>query len=140
MSNKEDEMHQAIRVWSECPPEKRPTAEALGQRIAEIARGDGRPWASPAVSDARPIDEWGEDMGDMLWWKFPIEEAPYVGTPLDCGYTVETEVVVRSRTHMDPHGKQRTLRFNRDVGGWPGYHTHFTPIKTPLTPRSEMEQ
>ena len=33
--------------------------------------------------EARPIDEWGEDMGDVLWWQFPIVEPPYVGSPLD---------------------------------------------------------
>ena len=32
---------------------------------------------------ARLLEEWGEDYGDVLWWKFPIEEAPYVGSPLD---------------------------------------------------------
>lgn len=32
---------------------------------------------------ARPIEEWDEDYGDVLWWKFPIEEPPYVGSPLD---------------------------------------------------------
>ena len=32
---------------------------------------------------ARPMEEWGEDYGDVLWWKFPIEEPPYVGSPLD---------------------------------------------------------
>lgn len=26
--------------------------------------------------------KWGEDCGDVMWWKFPIEEAPYVGSPL----------------------------------------------------------
>ena len=32
---------------------------------------------------ARPIEEWNEDLGDVLWWKFPVEEPPYVGSPLD---------------------------------------------------------
>ena len=32
---------------------------------------------------ARPIEEWNEDFGDVLWWKFPVEEPPYVGSPLD---------------------------------------------------------
>lgn len=32
---------------------------------------------------ARPLEEWHEDCGDVLWWKFPIEEPPYVGSPLD---------------------------------------------------------
>ena len=32
---------------------------------------------------ARPESEWHEDIGDVLWWNFPVNEAPYVGTPLD---------------------------------------------------------
>lgn len=35
---------------------------------------------------ARPLDEWGEDYGDVLWWTFPIEEPPYVGSPLDANW------------------------------------------------------
>ncbi|WP_052087965.1 hypothetical protein [Paenibacillus wynnii] len=35
------------------------------------------------LETARPIDEWHEDFGDVLWWTFPIEEPPYCGTPLD---------------------------------------------------------
>ena len=30
----------------------------------------------------RPLEEWGEDYGDCLWWEFPIEEPPYCGSPL----------------------------------------------------------
>ncbi|MDT2526010.1 hypothetical protein [Enterococcus raffinosus] len=26
---------------------------------------------------------WDEDLGDCLWWNFPVEEPPYCGTPLD---------------------------------------------------------
>lgn len=33
------------------------------------------------LREARPIDEWGEDYGDVLWWTFPIEEPPYCGNP-----------------------------------------------------------
>ena len=32
---------------------------------------------------ARPLEEWHEDYGIALWWTFPIEEPPYVGSPLD---------------------------------------------------------
>jgi len=35
------------------------------------------------ANECRHIDEWHEDMGDKLWWKFPIIEAPYCGSPLD---------------------------------------------------------
>ena len=31
----------------------------------------------------RPLEEWWGAYGDVLWWKFPIEEPPYVGSPLD---------------------------------------------------------
>lgn len=67
----------------------------------------------------RPLDEWHEDHGPVMWWFFPITEPPYVGSPLDCGHTVEVEFRTRgglpiTHTHM--------------VGGWPGYHTHWTPL------------
>ena len=32
---------------------------------------------------ARPRCEWHEDIGPVLWWKFPVDEPPYCGTPLD---------------------------------------------------------
>ena len=34
----------------------------------------------------RHLEEWHEDYGDVLWWKFPIEEPPYVGSPLDMAW------------------------------------------------------
>lgn len=34
--------------------------------------------------NARPIGEYHEDVGPVLWWTFPITEPPYVGSPLDC--------------------------------------------------------
>lgn len=30
----------------------------------------------------RPLSDWHEEDGPVLWWKFPIEEQPYVGSPL----------------------------------------------------------
>jgi hypothetical protein len=33
--------------------------------------------------EARPEDEYHEDMGAVLWWRFPIDEPPYCGSPLD---------------------------------------------------------
>jgi len=66
----------------------------------------------------RPLEEWDEEDGPVLWWEFPIQEAPYVGTPHDTGHTVEIEVTVLGRT----------TGIFREVGGWPGYHTHWTPL------------
>jgi len=39
-------------------------------------------WFKP-LTEAKSIDEWHEDYGDVLWWTFPIEESPYCGSPLD---------------------------------------------------------
>lgn len=48
---------------------------------------------------ARPLSEWHEDEGPVVWWRFCRDERPdeasWIGTPLD--------------------------------DDWPGYHTHWTP-------------
>lgn len=86
----------------------------------------------------RPIAEYHEDMGAVLWWKFPITEAPYVGSPNDLGQ----EVVIRMPTvghcianvdrDLSPNAMKPKKITNPGgtffVGGWPGYHTHWTPI------------
>lgn len=32
---------------------------------------------------ARPLAEWHEDMGAVLWWLLPVDEPPYCGQPGD---------------------------------------------------------
>ena len=71
------------------------------------------------------LDEWNEDIGDVLWWIFPINEPPYVGTPLDSGRAVEVTI-------RDSVGD---YTYSQNVGGWPGYHTHWTPL--PEAPTEE---
>jgi len=68
-----------------------------------------------AVYVARPADDWHEDIGDVLWWIDPVEEAPYVGSPGHLGHTVEL------RTHSGVVARGQ-------VGGWPDYHQYFTPL------------
>ena len=53
-------------------------------------------------------EEWHEDMGDVLWWRLPVEEPPYVGSPLDMDW------------RSDPYGTAP-------------YYTHFE--KLPEAPR-----
>ena len=57
------------------------------------------------LKTSRPIDEWHEDIGDVLWWTFPIEEAPYCGNPIDSewpGYhTHWTPIVVPEAASED---------------------------------------
>lgn len=88
----------------------------------------------------RPIDEYHEDMGDVLWWKFPITEAPYVGRPTDLGLTVQLNLDANLRTYADPEGKEHSFVITRAVGGWPGYHTHFTLIELPDQPAAEHSE
>lgn len=72
----------------------------------------------------RPAAEYHEDMGNVLWWVLPLTEPPYVGKPTDCGHTVELH-----------YPEQGEVRINRVfVGGWPGYHTHWSPIPMVVTP------
>lgn len=74
---------------------------------------------------ARLREEWTEEDGDVLWWRFPVEEPPYVGTPNDLG--LATRVIVANALHTP-------LDTEVCVGGWPGYHTHWTPIAIPEAP------
>lgn len=56
------------------------TSETM-RRAATLLR---QPASAPAaVPVARPANEWHEDLGAVLWWRFPIEEPPYCGSPLD---------------------------------------------------------
>tara|TARA_R110000744_G_scaffold344217_1_gene449485 strand:+ start:255 stop:512 length:258 start_codon:yes stop_codon:yes gene_type:complete len=78
----------------------------------------------------RKLDDWHEEIGDVLWWCWRdgdwLGESPYVGSPLDLGYTVECH------THAK-NGDTPAARF--DVAGWPDYHTHWTPmIPRPKSP------
>lgn len=74
-----------------------------------------------------PASWWSEEDGDVLWWCFRdgewLSEAPYVGSPMDLGYTVQLRAQdTKLREHM------------MMVGGWPGYHTHWTRITIPENP------
>src|SRR5215472_441953 len=56
-------------------------------RIGQIVQ-KGRPKGSEmpdfeAYADPHDADEWCEEDGPVLWWRLPVNEPPYVGTPLD---------------------------------------------------------
>lgn len=34
------------------------------------------------AKQARPLSDWNEEDGPVLWWRFPVEEPPYCGSPL----------------------------------------------------------
>lgn len=41
--------------------------------------------ATPAPQ-VLPLSEWHEDYGAAIWWSFPVQEPPYVGSPLDTNW------------------------------------------------------
>lgn len=45
---------------------------------------------------ARPLEEWHEDFGDVVWWVFPIREPAWIGTPNDDSWP-------NYHTHWTPH-------------------------------------
>jgi hypothetical protein len=99
--------------------------------------------ALAAMWQPRPIEEYHEDMGDVLWWKLPITEAPYVGSPRDTGREVliSTQAYIAtvssSADHVRPYDgciNQRVM-----IGGWPdGYYTHWTPLPAPTQLSTRM--
>lgn len=92
---------------------------ARAHRYEQLIRG----FMSPV-----PYEKWHEAMGPCLWWHFDakgnLTEPPYIGTPLDCGQTVEHTI----RHHVGGTGEVKEDVHRSHVGGWPGYHTHFTRI------------
>lgn len=89
-----------------------------------------------ALTTLRPRDKWHEDMGDVLWWYVKdgvVQEAPWVGTPLCCGRTVEAHTTTRLITQLDQGHDPEPVIHRIDVGGWPGYHTHFSVLPTPAS-------
>ena len=63
----------------------------------------------------RPFHEWHEDHGDVLWWLWPIEQAPWVGTPLDLGRTVSFDVTIQ----IGYDAYETVPAKLADTGGWP---------------------
>ncbi len=120
----------------------RDTITTLRARVSELLRFNNEFEARAREAErihrmlttARPISEYHEDMGDVLWWKFPITEPPYVGSPNDLGHEVVVETGVYGMGH---EGSERIGSGITRVhaGGWPGYHTHFTPICEAVEPR-----
>lgn len=54
-------------------------------------------WNRRAPPVARPLDEWCEAIGNVLWWDFPVAEPPYCGTPFDMDFP-------DYKTHWTPIG------------------------------------
>ncbi|AJR24528.1 hypothetical protein [Sphingobium sp. YBL2] len=58
----------------------------------------------------RRFAEWHEDHRDVLWFRSPIGEPPYCGSPLDLGRAMAVEISI---------GREHFEFAPRDTGGWP---------------------
>lgn len=85
----------------------------------------------------RPYHEWHEDHGDVLWFKWPITEAPWVGTPLDLGRNVGicAALVIGVETY-----DLNTVKLG-NTGGWPWYEEdHSFLFWLPLPDFNELDE
>ena len=52
--------------------------------VRDYARAVLSRWGRPAAAPvAIPGEEYHEDMGPVTWWRLPVDEPPWVGTPND---------------------------------------------------------
>jgi hypothetical protein len=77
------EMQAAIRAWIDCPAEKRPSADALGQRIADIAS------ALPSTERSAP-----ERNNPMVPWELDCQHT--VCTAPECECPTEEQVMKKT--------------------------------------------
>lgn len=68
------------RPASVCIVPDDPEVTELTDAKAQLARVVG---ALNELQNPRPLDEYHDDYGSVLWWKLPVDEPPYVGAPGD---------------------------------------------------------
>jgi hypothetical protein len=102
MAHSKKEVRRLMRVIA------RTTREGTLFHSGIYTKGELADVIEAAISESTTLDEmtvvrpqaaWAASHGPVLWWKLPVTEAPYLGTPRDAG--------------------------------WPGDHTHWTPLPTP---------
>lgn len=76
MSKSVDVILSAVKAAGEAALRLHEENKALAAQLAAAERD----------AKARPLDEWHEDDGPVLWWVFPVNEPPYCGTPNDDGW------------------------------------------------------
>ncbi|HZV56133.1 MAG TPA: hypothetical protein VFF89_00530 [Sphingobium sp.] len=91
--------------------------EALGKQVlrdgvhyADAASPEIAREIAEATPRLRSFADWHEDHGAVLWWRFPIEEPPYIGGPTDIGRTMLVEVAI---------GREHFEMPSQNTGGWP---------------------
>jgi len=63
------------------------------------------------------IDDWHEDFGPVVWWRCPIEEAPWVGTPLDDDF-IENYYTHWSKLLVPPSPEEYKKEVSEIAASW----------------------
>ncbi|SES02272.1 hypothetical protein [Sphingobium sp. YR768] len=58
----------------------------------------------------RHFHSWAEEDGDVLWYRHPISEPPYFGSPVCLGRTMLVEIYI---------GREQFEFPAQQTGGWP---------------------
>lgn len=82
--------HMGMPEESDIDTGNRAAAQAIEQHATTALSAPTR------EREARPLEEWHEDMGDVVWWTFPVTEAAMIGSPLDTAWP-------GYHTHWTPH-------------------------------------
>ena len=80
---------------------------------AQVAASDFAEAYHEHMSSFIPASEWHDDDGDVLWYRLPVAQSPYVGSPLDTGW----------------HDEPFAILLNGETKS--EYFTHFQYIHTP---------
>ncbi len=88
LNNLVAELRQANNALVEREREQRrraERAEACRDLLAEdlVRANDRTRMAREAFQVPLPLADWHEDLGPVLWWSFPVQEAPWCGSPGD---------------------------------------------------------
>ena len=91
----------------------------VGELLDQLATRDRQLAAAREMLDklhtARPLEEWHEDMGPVLWHHLPICEPPYCGTPMDSQFDEYPEGWLTHWTPL-PNCNEIDERFAEPVG------------------------
>ena len=68
-----------------------------------------------AYAVLRPLSDWHEDDGDVLWYRVPISEPPFVSSPLSSDWRIETS-------------DGRCVKVDDDEEGHGPWATHWHPL------------
>jgi hypothetical protein len=75
-------VHLGVHLTGELYAEMVPAARGNWAKWIDVEAASLGVVPPPPAAPSFPFKAWHEDDHDVLWWQFPIQEAPYIGSPL----------------------------------------------------------